>query len=395
MELERGSMTHGTTNITGTRSARRKPDEPPHVALSQPEHDALHSALATMLSPLDSVDAEAWRGEVGAAVCKLVGADRAAFQLDAPDVPLLYSEYYPQATLDSYVDHYRELDIGRQRRDALGLEVWNRALLHGPQLRTFWESEIHRDFLVPNRILDSMGLTVTMSGASSPATLFCHNERPGRPEFGEKGLALLSLLLPAFKAGVRDLIRYSRQRDSLGHHLDSLSEGIRISDLTGKTVHQNPAFTATLAADGAREKLEAAIAEILHPLVAFSRERGGSASALAGRRVSLEVHTHRASYEVRGSFLGRELLGADPRITISLQRLPPNTALSDRALQERFGLTAREVEITRRLEQGQSTKEVAQSCGISLHTARHHSERIFAKLGVKNRSQIGPRLHGG
>ena len=101
------------------------------------------------------------------------------------------------------------------------------------------------------------------------------------------------------------------------------------------------------------------------------------------------------SYEVRGSFLGRELLGAELRIAISLQRLAPHTALSDCAIQEQFGLTIRELEIARRLASGESTKELAQSCGISLHTARHHTEKIFQKLGVRTRSQVGPKLSGG
>lgn len=388
-------MGHTTSGLTTRASQRRKADESPHVALTRREHEALHSALAILLSPLDSIDADSWRGQVGTALSELLGADRVAFQLDTPGIPLLYSDDYSQKTLDAYVGYYSAIDIGRQRRDELGLEVWNRALLHGPDLRAFWKSEIHKDFLVPNRILDSMGLTVTLNGAANHATIFCHREKAGTPEFGERGVAILHLLLPAFKAGVRDLVRYSHQRESFGTHLDSLSVGIRICDLDGRIAHQNPAFTAALAGDPAVVKLENAIDEILQPLVSFNRERQGNASALAGRRVSLEVHTQTASYDVRGSFLGRELLGARSRIAISLQKLAPNTALSDRALHERYGLTARELEITRRLAQGQSTKELAQSCGISLHTARRHTEKIFSKLGVRNRSQIGPRLRAG
>ena len=389
-------MGHTTSGLTKPASQRRKTDEFPHVALTRHEHEALRSALAILLAPLDSIDANSWRGQVGIVLCELLGADRVAFQLDAPGIPLLYSEDYSQKTLDAYVGYYSAIDVGRQRRDELGLEVWNRSLLHGDNLRAFWKSEIHRDFLVPNKILDSMGLTVALKGGSSHhATIFCHREKANTPEFGERGIALLELLLPAFKAGVRDLVRHSHQRESLGAHLDTLTEGIRVCDLNGRTVHQNTAFTAALNGDSAGPKLERAVDEILQPLVSFNRERKGNPSALAGRRVSLEVHTHTASYEVKGSFLGRELAGADSRIAISLQKLAPNTALSDRALQERYGLTARELEITRRLAQGQSTKELAQSCGISLHTARRHTEKIFSKLGVRNRSQIGPKLRAG
>ena len=382
------------SSLTRIEPARLRSEDVTPIGFTQREQDALRAAFAVLLSPLDSIDAQTWRGEVGRTLSDLLGADRASFQLEMPGIPLLYSEDYSQATLDAYVDYYKEIDIGRQRRDALGAEVWNRWLLHGRDLRNFWESEIHHDFLVPNRILDSMGLTVKVRGASMPATIFFHSEKPGTAEFGERGVALLSMLLPAFKAGVRDIVRYSQQRESLTSHLDELAIGIRISDFDGSTVHQNPAFTAALAADATPERLEAAVAEILFTLVGLSSARSDIGAALAGERITQEIHTNTASYQVRGSFLGRELLGAERRIAISLERLPPDTPLSDRALQERFGLTPRELEIAKRLAHGQSNKEIALACGISLHTGRRHTEKILNKLGVRSRSQIGPRLQG-
>jgi len=373
---------------------RLRPEEITPVGFSQREQESLRAAFAVLLSPLDSVDSETWRGEVGRTLCDLLGADRSSFQLAIPGIPLLYSEDYPQATLDAYVDYYKDIDIGRQRRDALGAEVWNRWLLHGRDLRDFWESEIHHDFLVPNRILDSMGLTVKVRGASMPATLFFHRDKPGTAEFGERGVALLSMLLPAFKAGVRDIVRYSQQRDSLTSHLDDLSAAIKICDFDGSTVHQNPAFTAALAAETMPERLERAIGEIVITLTELSSDRTDIGAALAGDRIIQEIHTNTASYQIRGSFLGRELLGAERRIAISLERLPADTPLSDTALQTRFNLTPRELEIARRLSQGQSTREVAHACSISIHTTRRHTEKIFTKLGVRNRSQLGPRLRG-
>jgi DNA-binding CsgD family transcriptional regulator len=200
--------------------------------------------------------------------------------------------------------------------------------------------------------------------------------------------------LPAFKAGVRDIVRYSQQRHSLTSHHDDLTTGIRICDFDGSVVHQNPAFTATVSGEEMHDRLERAITESVTTLADLSSERTDLGAALAGDRVVQELHTNTASYQIRGSFLGRELLGAERRIAITLEPLPPDTPLSDKALQARFKLTPRELEITRRLSQGQSTKEVAFACGISIHTTRRHTERIFNKLGVRNRSQLGPRLRG-
>jgi len=387
-------MTHASSEWRKLKAHPEREAAAPAVPLDTRSSTALQSALAVLLSPLDAVDANAWRGEVSRTLCELVGADRASFQLEMPGIAALYSDDYSKATLDAYMQHYRAIDLGRIRRDLLSLEVWNRQLLHGRDLPDFYKSEIHRDFLVPHGIRDSMGLTVEVPGLATPATLFFHKERTGTTQFGVRGLAFLGLLLPAFKAGVRDLVRYSHHRVSLSSHLDSLIEGIRICDLDGRVVHQNPAFTSAVTGTQIERQAEAAIAEIINELGTLTRDRHGSVMALAGAQVQREITTNTSTYEVRGSFLGRELLGTEVRIAISLQRRFPRASLSDAVLQEQFGLTEREVQVARCLARGDTSKEIAQKCGMSPHTARRHTEKIFAKLGVRNRSQIGPKLRG-
>lgn len=387
-------MTHASSEWRKIRREPERETESPPVPFNPHAHTALQSALAVLLSPLDAVDANAWRGDVARTLCELLGADKASFELEMPRISQMYSEDYPQATLDAYMQHYRAIDIGRIQREKLGLEVWNRQLLHGRALPEFYKSEIHHDFLVPNGIRDSMGLTVEVPGLATPATLFFHKERTGTTQFGVRGLAFLGLLLPAFKAGVRDLVRYSHQRVSLSSHLDSLIEGIRIVDLDGRVIHQNPSFTATVSGKPVEPAAEAAIEEMVAELGTLTRDRHGNVMALAGAQVRREIVTETSSYEVRGSFLGRELLGAEVRVAISLQRIASPAGLSDEALQKRFGLSDREIQVARCLARGESTKEIALSCGMSPHTARRHTEKIFVKMGVRNRSQIGPRLRG-
>lgn len=52
------------------------------------------------------------------------------------------------------------------------------------------------------------------------------------------------------------------------------------------------------------------------------------------------------------------------------------------------GLTRRENEVALLIGIGLSTKEIAQRLGISPHTTRHHTERIFARLGVSSRAGV-------
>jgi DNA-binding CsgD family transcriptional regulator len=51
------------------------------------------------------------------------------------------------------------------------------------------------------------------------------------------------------------------------------------------------------------------------------------------------------------------------------------------------GLTSREVEVLRLVAQGRSNREIATELFIAEKTARNHVERVYAKLGVNNRTQ--------
>jgi len=59
-----------------------------------------------------------------------------------------------------------------------------------------------------------------------------------------------------------------------------------------------------------------------------------------------------------------------------------------------WGLTERELEVARLIAAGEPTKGVAMVLGISPHTARRHTEHVFAKLGVRSRTQV-VRMVGG
>jgi DNA-binding CsgD family transcriptional regulator len=57
------------------------------------------------------------------------------------------------------------------------------------------------------------------------------------------------------------------------------------------------------------------------------------------------------------------------------------------ALAEQYGLTRRELEVCLLLAEGRSNREIAQLVKVSTHTARHHTQHVLAKLGVRSRSR--------
>jgi DNA-binding response OmpR family regulator len=74
--------------------------------------------------------------------------------------------------------------------------------------------------------------------------------------------------------------------------------------------------------------------------------------------------------------------------------VPPSgvRALADDELRERYGLTDRQVEVTRLVAEGCTNGEIANRLGVSYFTARNHTEQVLAKLGVASRAAVGALL---
>ncbi|MDB4980016.1 MAG: DNA-binding response regulator, partial [Myxococcales bacterium] len=57
-------------------------------------------------------------------------------------------------------------------------------------------------------------------------------------------------------------------------------------------------------------------------------------------------------------------------------------------------LTRREAEVATLIASGRPTKQIAGCLSISTHTARHHTERVFEKLGVRSRAAVAALVFG-
>jgi DNA-binding CsgD family transcriptional regulator len=64
------------------------------------------------------------------------------------------------------------------------------------------------------------------------------------------------------------------------------------------------------------------------------------------------------------------------------------------SLESTYGLTPREIQVAMLLAQGRSNVAIAAALRISPHTARHHTQRVLAKLGVHSRAAAGALLRG-
>jgi len=87
-------------------------------------------------------------------------------------------------------------------------------------------------------------------------------------------------------------------------------------------------------------------------------------------------------------------IGAHLRRAGTDEGVGANGALGDEALQQRYGLTDRQIEVARLLAQGLSNAEIAETLGLSTYTARNHTEAVLLKLGASTRARVGAILRG-
>ena len=91
---------------------------------------------------------------------------------------------------------------------------------------------------------------------------------------------------------------------------------------------------------------------------------------------------------IRSVMGGQHWIGRDS-VTDLVQALRDlMTASLERPARDRFGVTARELEITSAVVSGLSNKEIAKQFGLSEDTVKHHLTNIFNKVGASNRLEL-------
>jgi|SRR5689334_12248515 len=184
-----------------------------------------------------------------------------------------------------------------------------------------------------------------------------------------------------------------RAECGLDHHvieiLDTFAVCYATFDDTGRRTYLSPAAETLLEnhphPDGllgqARDLAQRAIAEVAQPRSLGGCSRGEPPMRVpAGSRGALLLHV-RLMRPRSGSRVAVVTLQPGPH-TLSVR--PPSEAGG--------GLTERETQVAHLLAAGKSTKQVAAALAISPHTARHHTERVYTKLGLRSRVALALAL---
>jgi DNA-binding CsgD family transcriptional regulator len=357
--------------------------------------DRFEKAVNLLLSPLDR-QSHAWRQEVVNALRSLMDADRAVMMLWQGGAPLCYGDAMPRDVITEYLEHFAALDHGMARRDALRLTLWNRSLLW--DRRALLRSAYYHEFALPHDLHDSIGLSLDVEGTAAHVRVVLLYGGAPLPEPGaETMLRRLGLILPMIRTGLGIHLRYERWLGTVPTMLDRIGERLILYNLAGRELHRNVTMRRTLDQDPDRERILETAEAVAHAVAAHARgpisePAGGATATPASSRQ--EVQTAIGRYRLRGCVVGPDTVDSESAVLVSVDRLtiePP----SPEVLRDRFGLTVREVQVACLLVQRLTNEEIAATLGISSHTARHHTESVLLKVGVKSRRALQRALTGG
>lgn len=90
---------------------------------------------------------------------------------------------------------------------------------------------------------------------------------------------------------------------------------------------------------------------------------------------------------IRAVMAGQYWIGRQAVSSLA-QTLKSHRDSTKKARPKNYGLTAREMEVVRKIVDGFSNKEIATALAISEQTVEHHVTSIFDKLGVYNRLEL-------
>lgn len=351
------------------------------VALTSHDVQLVDAALRTLLTPLEHGSVDAWRAAVLHDARELLDADTGSFLLEGgPSIPV-YSDGVSQDVVDAYRQYYHRHDHGLAvRRREIGAEVWTTDMLwERPALEA---SEYWNDYKVPNRLYHALGVTLEATPDRPATALHFHHDTPG-VEFGARERELLRLIAPALRVGVDLICRSADARRRSANLLDAIHEGAAVFDFACRRLHQNQSLGRMLAADPEQETLARAVTRL-----AVGLTESPLSPAPVTPSPSAEVRTAGARYRLSASVLPEGTCGAGRSVLVTVLRAGPEPLCATRVA-ERFGLTRREADVALRLVEGKSNAEIATALEISTHTARHHTESVLVKLGVKSRAQVG------
>ena len=173
--------------------------------------------------------------------------------------------------------------------------------------------------------------------------------------------------------------------DPLAAILESIEEGVVLMRSDMYPCYSNSAAERLLSTDADR-------AVLTRELRSLSR---AALVATEPHAAEIEVGTKTGCYRLRATLLKERIKEIASRaVLVTIDRAEATLPSRDFVMR-RFGMTAREANVALLLARGARNARVATELRISTHTARHHTERVLAKLNVHGRGEVARAILAG
>jgi DNA-binding CsgD family transcriptional regulator len=347
----------------------------------------MRSTLRELLAQRSGERAEVWRHSVLRSLRILTGSDKAILVVRTGAGPFACGDDVSRDVLSAYVSRFADLDRSRVAAAEYGFEVWSLNQLWPPG--ELERSRYYQLFAAPNRLHDTIGVTLQFGSPRAEVCLVFHRTERGLPAVTDHRRELLSLLLEPIRAGFGADLGTADPVPQMSSLIDVTGQALALYDLDGRELALNPVMRRMLAQDQERNALLTQIQSVAHSVL----ERGAKGGEPLGRThpqasgTRREVATSQAAYRLRANLVGRNALGHGTAILVSLDRVAFQVPASD-SLRARYGLTVRELQVASLLMHRLTNAEIARMLGISPHTARHHTESVLTKFGVRSREAL-------
>lgn len=363
------------------------------VVLSTFDLRQLSTAIELLVSPSDHATLDGWRSAVNRHLGAMLGADSAGFMMPTPDGLYLFSEEHDAGELAKYPGL-----LPPPMRD--GTPLWTRFLelgagtlehTYGRDFDLYTGSAYYNEFAAPNGAHDTLMAAFALEPEHQracgmlpaiAALQFWHADPVGR-KFTARESALIGAVLPAFRAGAEAALAMGRERQRALALIDQLGGAALVADRYGAVVHETPALAELLA----RDPESGTIRDALHGLArraAVSLRDGDPLPEACGHLIRTALAGYRAAVTLHRDDARRLIL-------VRVHRTTP-LPMTDCELAREFGLTRSESRVAELISRGASNARIASTLCISPHTARRHTERVLAKLGVTSRAAVAEKV---
>lgn len=293
-------------------------------------------------------------------------------------------------SIKQYETHYRQFDpcfagLRRRYRQRRSLVVSTDQVI--PDRRGYTDSAYYRDFLVPQRIHNSIIFAV--GDRDGILGLFGFHRAPEKPIYGTREHLKARLFASQFSGALRlrkmhgererlrALVKTFMQRGWISDYL-VIDRDWRPVDAAGAVAAKRFGIPAGTRIVGERE--QPATCRIPEPIRAHLR--------------GTDRREHRVFEGIPGwprVLVDRlEFEGMQPLYLLAF--IDRDKELVSEAKIAQFGITPRERQIAHEVSRGLTTTQIASRLGISAKTVQHHLDRLYRKTETHNRTALVYRL---